>query len=767
MPATRRGKFKVRNVALGLGAAFASALILYVIHLDRIVTRQFEGRRWTVPAQVFAAPLELYAGLPWSAQDVETELARLQYRPATELERPGTYRLRGGRIEIAARSARFADGTRAAQQVVLAVGPSGVQSVRDARGRDIGVFRLDPLLIGSIFPIHGEDRIVVSPAEVPPLLPAALIAVEDHDFERHPGIDPRAILRALWVDLRAGEVEQGGSTLTQQLVKSYFLDNERTFGRKAREAIMALALESHFDKADLMNAYINEIYLGQDGDRAIHGFGLASRFYFGKPLGELEPDEIALLVALVRGPSLYDPRAHPQRAKQRRDLVLATLADRHVMTREQARAATARPLGVIDRGSAGYYPAYLDLVRRSLRHDYQEKDLTEEGLRVYTSFEPRVQAAAERILERQLSQLERTRRRRGAELEGAVVVTAPQSGEVLAIVGGRHAAYSGFNRALDAHRPIGSLVKPFVYLAAIESGRYHAASVVQDAPVEVRLAADAWWRPRNYGGVANGPVPLVRALAESMNLATVNLGLDVGLPQVAETIRRVAPGHDPQENPSLLLGALELSPFDVADMYDTLANDGFRTPLHSVRAVVSPDGTILKAFPLEIAPVVEPAAAYQVDRMLTQVIDRGTARAARAQLPADLVLAGKTGTSSDLRDSWFAGFSGSHLSVVWLGYDDNEPTGLTGSSGALGVWSQLMASLHTSSWQTPMPDSLTDVSIDYATGLRVEPGCAVDAIAVAVPITSELREDRGCGNPLLSGLRAIERGADWLRGQLD
>ncbi|MEP7246781.1 MAG: transglycosylase domain-containing protein, partial [Gammaproteobacteria bacterium] len=439
----------------------------YFFYLDRTVTSQFEGRRWTLPAQVYASPLELYAGLPLSGDDIETELQRLQYREVARLDRAGTFRRQGGRIDVALRAARFADETRPAQILAISTDAKSITALADSKGGEVPVARFEPLLIGSIFPTHGEDRIVVTPAEVPRLLPAALKAVEDRKFDTHHGVDPTGILRALWANLKAGGIAQGASTLTQQLVRSYFLTTDQNISRKLREALMALALESHFTKSDLMNAYINEIYLGQDGQRAVHGFGLASQFYFGKPLAELDLSEIALLVAVVRGPSYYDPRRHADRVRARRDLVLKILAEQKVITAEEAAAAAKRPLGIVTRASGGYYPAYLDFVRRTLRRDYHEADLTEQGLRVFTALDPRAQEQAERTLERELTRLDQVnaaaaRKKAGkgqipGPLEGAVVVTAPQSGDVIAIVGGRRVGFNGFDRALDATRPMGSL----------------------------------------------------------------------------------------------------------------------------------------------------------------------------------------------------------------------------------------------------------------------------------------------------------------------
>ncbi|MBV8145834.1 MAG: transglycosylase domain-containing protein, partial [Gammaproteobacteria bacterium] len=529
--------------------------------------KQFEGRRWTLPAQVYAAPLELYAGLPLSSAALEHELQRLHYRRTDRLDRPGTYQVSGERLLVSLRPARFADETRPAERLAIALsGTKGIESLRTEAGSDVPVLRLEPLLIGSIFPIHGEDRIVLSPEQVPEVLPLALKAVEDRKFDTHHGVDPFAMLRAAWVNMRAGQIEQGGSTLTQQLVRSYFLSSRQTLSRKLREAVMALALDAHFTKADLMNAYINEIFLGQDGDRAIHGFGLASQFYFGKPLAELDLSEVALLVAIVRGPSYYDPRRHPERALARRNLVLRQMSEQGVIKPADAAAAARRPLGVTTRPAGAYYPAYLDFVRRTLRRDYRDQDLTEAGLRIYTSLEPRAQDEAERALEHELARLDRQHRHGKAQLEGAVVITSPQSGEVIAIVGGRDVGYDGFDRALDAHRSMGSLVKPFIYLTALESGRYNATTVVQDAPVDVKLAGDRHWTPENFTHEVYGPVPVARALAESLNLATVGVGLDLGLPKIAATLRRFGLPQDPALVPAMLLGAIDVTPIEAAQL---------------------------------------------------------------------------------------------------------------------------------------------------------------------------------------------------------
>jgi len=713
--------------------AVVVVVAVVVAVLDRRVTAQFEGRRWTLPARVYAQPIDLYVGQQLGAKRFAEELDRLGYLAASRPERPGTYRRRGDEVTVFVREFRFADEKQDARALRLGFSGDTITRLEDARGRDVPVSRLDPLLIGSIFPIHGEDRIVVAPDQVPPLLPEALKAVEDRKFDTHHGVNPLAILRAAFVNVRAGQIEQGGSTLTQQLVKSYFLDSRRTLRRKAEEAVMAVILDARFEKADIMNAYINEIYLGQDGHRAVHGFGLASQFYFGKPLAELDLPEISLLVAIVRGPSYYDPRRHPERALERRNLVLRVLADQGVVSAADADDAAKKPLGIAEPGRRGgsYYPAFLDLVRRQLRSDYAESDLTEAGLVVFSTLDPLLQEKAESSLAGELDRLDESGRKEAKGLEGVVIVTTPQTGEVAALVGGRRAAFDGFNRALDAKRPIGSLAKPLVYLAALETGRYTPASVLMDEPVDLKLPNGDHWKPANFDRQVRGPVSMVRALTQSLNLPTVNLGLEVGLGHVAKTFEELGLPEAPPELPSMLLGATNLSPLDVAQMYNTLANGGFRSPLRAVRAVVDEQGKALRAPELEVSSGASPEAIYVLDRMLIEVMERGTGRAARARLPSGLVVAGKTGTSNDYRDSWFAGFSGSHLIVTWVGHDDNSPTGLTGTTGGLPVWSRLMGSIATSSFEPLLPDSLEPRWIDYFTGLETSPYC--DASAVSLP----------------------------------
>ena len=749
-----------RRLWLRLSALSLLVVAGWLLYLDITVTHKFDGRRWDLPAQVYARPLELYAGLQMPPARLERELLRLGYRPVRQAPRqPGSFRRTRRGIELMSREFRFWDELRPPSP--LAIEFAGAQLTRLASGAtEFAVARLDPLLVGSIFPTHGEDRLIVAPDQTPEVLVAALKAVEDRRFDEHHGVDPRALLRAVVVNLRSGELQQGGSTLTQQLVKNYFLDNRRTLWRKIREAAMAVILEWHYDKADLLNAYVNEIYMGQEGDRAIHGFGLASQFYFSRPLNELELHQLALLVAMVKGPAYYNPDRHPQRALERRNLVLQVLADNDAVTPAEAAAAQARELDTWDRqkGGATYYPAFLQLVRAQLAEQYRDEDLTSQGLRVFTGLDPLVQVTAEAQLSAGLANLDRRNDEAADRLAGAVVITSAQSGEVIAVVGDRQADFAGFNRALDARRPIGSLVKPAVYLAALQSGRYHLASPVDDEPLTVALDNGDTWSPQNYSGETHGTVTLLRALAESFNLATVRLGMAVGPVQVADTLTAMGGPADIRPYPSLLLGAVEMTPLEVAQVYGTLANGGFRTPLRAVRSVVNADGEPLQRFPIAIEQIADPDTVYQLNQALVQVLRRGTGRSVRGKIPADLVAAGKTGTSDEYRDSWFAGFTGAHVMVVWLGYDDNRPTGLTGATGALQIWAAIMNELDSASYSPLPPAGLENLWVDYATGLMARPACA-DVVELALPADARLGSKPGCG----PGLHMLgRRTRDWL-----
>jgi penicillin-binding protein 1B len=721
-------------------AVFSFAI--YVVYLDFSVRAQFEGSRWALPARVYARALELYPDQHLNADQFAEELHLLGYRPVSRPSDPGTYTRIDASFIIKTRDFVFWDGAETSRSVRLEFSENRLMGIwRADVGDPIDLLRLDPPQIGSIYPSHNEDRVLVQIDDVPALLIDTLIAVEDRGFYEHHGVSPRSILRAMMANLRAGHTVQGGSTLTQQLVKNLFLTNERTLTRKINEAIMALLVDWHYEKDEILEAYLNEVYLGQDGRRSIHGFGLASQFYFERPLSKLMPSQIALLVALVKGPSYYDPRRNLLRAHQRRDLVLELLFEQQKIPVEILKTAQAESLGVLPRRTSGVtrVPAFIDLVRRQLRRDYTEEDLSTEGLNIFTTLDPEIQNQTELAITRKLNQLARAGVSK--ELQGAAVVVNVSNGEVQAVVGGRDPRFAGFNRALDAVRPVGSLIKPAVYLTALlRPEQYTLASLIDDGPLDVDLGGGEHWTPQNYDHENHGNVLLHDALAMSYNVSTARLGLEIGVPAVLDTLRALGVERPLTEYPALLLGAANLSPINVAQMYQTIASGGFRTPLRAIRAVLTSNGKPLQRYPLSVEPAFDGVPVFQLTAALRAAAREGTGKNMYQQLPKELIVAGKTGTTDDLRDSWFVGFGENILAAVWLGLDDNKPAGLTGAGGALKVWSELMSNIEVHSLSVAPLPGMESAWIDRRTGLLAEEECASGVDLVFVKGTKPQQE---------------------------
>ena len=730
-----RGRRFLRSLAWRAAVLVFVFVAGYVAWLDIRVRAEFEGKRWALPARVYARPVELWPGARLDPDALEEELRGAGYHRADDPRRPGSYRRSGDRFVIETREFRFWDADEPARRLEVEF-EAGVVRAIDAGGGSVPIVRLDPSLVGRIYPRHHEDRVMVRLDEAPPVLVAGLVAVEDHRFFDHHGVSLIAVARAAWANVRAASVVQGGSTLTQQLAKNLFLSSERTLRRKLNEAVMALLLDARYSKEELLEVYLNEVYLGQEGRRAIHGFGLASWFYFGRRLDELDLSEAALLVGLARGASAYNPWRRPERATRRRDLVLDVMAARGVVDGAQAAAAKARPLGIRSEPPRGAtpHPAFIDLVRRQLSRDYRDGDLRTEGLRIFTALDPGVQSVAERVLARELAAAERRRGLADGVLQGAVLVARADNGEMMAVVGDRRAGAPGFNRALDAKRPVGSLVKPAVYLAALERG-YTIASPVEDEPVEVRLDDGRRWAPRNYDDKHLGAIPLYRALALSRNAATARLGLSIGVPRVAAILERLGVAGPVPSSPSLLLGSIDLSPFEVTQMYQALANEGFRSPLRAIHEVTGPAGRPLARYGISVEQVADPAAVYVLRAALEAVLEEGTGRSVRESLPPGLHAAGKTGTTNGGRDSWFAGFAGGYVVVVWVGFDDNRAGGLSGSGQALRVWAGIVSRLPVTDAVPAVPDGVEWHWTAFdGEPYRTEPGCPG---AVRLPYRSD------------------------------
>lgn len=703
---------------------FVPLFIYYLSHLDQKIRKKFEGKRWDIPAKIYANPLELYVGSRVTLAEFKDLLAQLHYRLDAAVSSEGSYQASGQQVTLRTRSFSFWDGAQPSLHLKISFSSAGIKSIAELdEAKNIAIVRMDPVQIGSFYPKLKEDRILITLKDAPVLLKQGLLATEDRDFYKHHGISIRGLARALFVDLRAGSMVQGGSTITQQLVKNFYLTSERSLKRKLNELFMAMLLDIHYSKDEILEAYLNEIYLGQDGASAVHGFGLASEFYFGQPLKSLSLEQNASLVALVRGPSYYDPRRFPDRALARRDLVLKEMLDQGYITALQANQAKNQSLNIIANAhrSVNRYPAFLDLVKKQLSSDYQEQDLTTEGLKVFTTLDTQVQNVLEKTIAKKLVALEKNRKAKA--LETAAIVTRREGGEIVALAGGKNSLESGFNRALEAVRPIGSLIKPAVYLTALSNPtKYTVATLVDDTRLVINNEG-AKWIPKNYDHREHGQVPLHTALAHSYNLATVRIGMDVGLKQVANTLQNLGVEREVELLPSLLLGSVAFTPLEVTQMYQTFADDGFVTPLRAIREVLAGNGKRLQRYAAQPQQSVDAAATYLTNTLMQEVVREGTAKAAYNALPKNFGLAGKTGTSNDLKDSWFAGFSGDYLSVVWIGRDDNKPMGLTGASGALQVWIALMKQISKQAVNLIVPDNVQMVAIDSSNGLLADADC--------------------------------------------
>ncbi len=740
--ATTKRFARLTRWGLRLAVLLLGVFLVIAIILDGQIRKKFEGKKWSVPARVYARPLEIHEGQLLKISELKRELDSLAYTHVKKVYGPGQYSQQANVFHIITRDFTFPDKEQASDSYRVQINNGVVEKIQ---GLDQElVLRLDPKEIGSIYPNHGEDRVLVTLDDVPPLLATTLIAVEDKDFAHHFGLSFTGIARAMIVNIKAGRFVQGGSTLTQQLIKNFYLNHRKTLSRKLQEMAMAPLLELHYSKGEILEAYLNEVYLGQSGPRAIHGFGLASKHYFNRSLKNLRPHQVALLVGLVKGASYYNPWRFPERAKKRRDLVLQLMAYSELITEKEKLAYQKKSLGVIKKHQLrlGDYPAFMSLVKRQLLKDYHSEDLQSEGLRIFTTMSPGVQELTESTIRNRLKQFNQSSDK---PLQSAGIVTAVGSGEVLAMVGDANPRYSGFNRALDMKRPIGSLIKPFVYMTALANpSRYTLTRLLDDSPVSISLPNGQIWQPKNFDKQSHGNIPLYRALANSYNQSAVHVGMDVGLPAVIKNLHAAGLQTSLRPLPALLLGAVDLSPLEVSHIYHTVAADGVYTPLRAIREVLNANNQRLQRYPLKSEPRIPAALNYLLHYNLKAVMREGSGRSAYRQLPADLSVAGKTGTTNKQRDSWFAGYSADHLGVFWVGNDKNAPTAYTGSRGALLLWTDIFKQLSTGSISFIQPDNIEYYRVDKNTGNLVGKGCE-SAILVPYIAGSQPQEKSDCG----------------------
>ena len=684
----KRGLWRLMFLFVGLVVGIG---IPYIWYLDKQVRDQFAQLNWQVPSKVYAMPLALKPGLALDGSSLELELQAGGYKNDGQAKTPGTYSRNGGRFKISTREFFDVNGKVLSNRLNVLIVSGRVNVVRDDKTRKtLNSAKIDPVRIATLYGNNTEERRLVKIDRVPKLLVDGLQAVEDRNFQNHIGIDPFGVARAIYVNIREVGFEQGASTLTQQLVRSLFLSNTKTITRKVKEALYALIIEARFDKKTILEAYLNQVYLGQVGDQSIHGIAAGSDFWFGRDVADLQPQEIALLIGLVQGPYYWDPRKYPERGLKRRMTVLNEFLEAGLLTPEQTAAAKQAPLGIVAKPilARNRAPAFLDIVRRQLAKDYDDEDLRGQGLTVLTTLSSSSQSYLEKAVS---STIESVQRKQGPELQAGAMVTDAQTGKILAAVGNRDVAMPGFNRALDAKRPVGSLLKPFVFMLALaRPNEWSLSSWISDEAITVNTEDGKKWQPQNSDRRSHGTVSLSSALANSYNQATVRLGMQIGPERLADLMQSLT-GEEIKARPSLLLGSVDLSVYTITQMYQFLASGGRVQPLYAVRAVLDPQGKALNKYETETktAQKGDAVAARLVSVGLQQTVTSGTARPLLRDGLGDLQSAGKTGTSNDSRDSWYAGYTGDHLAVIWVGNDKNESTGLYGATGAMRVWSRL------------------------------------------------------------------------------
>ena len=716
------------------GLALAALLLFVGIYLDSVVKQRFEGQLFDLPTVVNARVLDLSPGTQVSLVQVKNELDVLNYRKVNAPRHPGEYSSSSTKIEMIRRPFEFVDGPEADRHVMLHFNGNELTRIQSLEKKgDMGYLRVEPKMLGMLEKSNDEQRLFLKRNQFPEVMVDALLATEDRNFYQHDGVSPLAIARAMVVNVKAGRTVQGGSTLTQQLAKNLFLSSERTLWRKVREAYIALILDHRYSKDRILEAYLNEVYLGQNGGEAIHGFGLASRLYFGQPIQELRIDQLALLVGMVKGPSYYNPVRYPERAKTRRDLVLRLLMQQDILTPQQYEEAASRDLDIQDNPRiASRQPAYFQQVNIELKRYVGDRFEAKKGIRVFTSLDPVSQDKLEKSIARKVPELSKTA---GNKLEAAAIAVDRNTGEIRAMVGGKRTGYDGFNRALNASRPIGSLVKPAIYLTALERPqKYTLATTLMDTPLSLKGSKGSVWSPRNFDRKFRGEVPLYVALSKSYNVPTVRLGMQLGIDSVSDTIGKL--GVDKNEIrpvPSMFLGSFSLTPFQVAQMYQTITNSGRIAPLSALRSVVDNDGEVLYQSIPRVSQSVDQQAAWLTTYAMKRGVSEGTGRFLQGQF-AWAGLAGKTGTSNDSRDSWFVGVDGREVTTIWLGRDDNQPTKLTGSSGALRVYADYLKQRTPEQLLLPWPTGVAIASFTRTSDGALELDC--DG-AVKLPVWDE------------------------------
>lgn len=679
--------------------------VTYYHSLEDEVVARFSNKHWTIPSIVYSDSTTIYPGQKITDIGLMERLARLNYHRVN----PGSVTARGeysldrehGRLEIFLHSFHYPYSSFPGQLVSMRISPvQTIIGIEDlATHQQLYSIELEPEMLGAIFQGAWEQRRIVPLSEIPTAFIDAVLAAEDHRFYEHHGIDLVRTAKAAWIDFSAGHVVQGGSTLTQQLMKNFFLTSRRDWHRKVKEALMAYIAEQRYSKDEILENYLNDIYLGQRGREGIYGIWEASEFYFSKEPRDLSIAEMATIAGMIRSPNHFNPVRHTAEAQRRRNEVLGSMLQDGYISKAAYDTAVTEPLRAREPfNESNDAPYFVDYVKHELAARYPPSVLTGEGLRIFTTLDVHVEKQGEAAIDQNLTKLEEQhrslqRKERSDQLESCLVAIEPQTGKIRAMVGGRDYRESQFNRVTQSKRQPGSAFKPLTYLAALQEtfeggpDRYLPTSYIEDTPFTWQFGTTSW-TPRNFKDRYFGRVTLEFALAESLNSATSRLAESVGLDRILAMADKLGfTGLPPY--PSIVLGGADITPLQLANMYAVLANEGMEVPFYAVTAVVDQNSNTIQGHELKAEQALSPELAYTMDFMLEQVIKRGTgvgARRAGFLRPA----AGKTGTTNDSKDAWFAGFTPNLLAVVWTGFDQKEALGLTGAEASLPAWTAFM-----------------------------------------------------------------------------
>ncbi len=745
---------KVSKAKLFLYTAigFSFVIFIYITFLYLVVTDKFEGKKWALPSKIYSDSLTLYPGIDINSIDLSGRLKRLNYHRASAEPKQGEYRQEGNIIDIYLHNFIYPNKPFTGFPVRVYLKNTQIEKMENYLTKEeLFSSEIEPELITAIFEGGWQERNLVKLSAVPKHLTDAIVTIEDIRFYEHFGIDPRSIARAIMANIKNVGVSQGGSTITQQLVKNMFLSHKRTFWRKINEAVMAVILDARYSKEEILEAYINEIYLGQRGSVGIFGFGEASHFYFSKEVSQLTLAESALLAGLIRSPNSYSPYVNINKSRTRRNLVLSKMMEKEKIANDEYKTALAeqiimREYQIKDNDA----PYFVDYVRKQLQENYPESVLTSEGLQIFTTLDPNLQRTGERALKNGLAELERKypslkRKEQDESLQGAILVIQPQTGYIKAMLGGRDYKITQFNRIAQAKRQPGSVFKPVVYLTALMpmpdgKPKFTPSSIIDDSPITINFD-NKDWSPQNYDKKYYGNITLRTALEKSLNVSTVKIAQEAGVDNIISTAKALGIASPLQNIPSIALGTIELTPLEIGVAYSTIANSGIRPVPISIKDVIDKDGNVIEKKGLEMEQVVSPQATFVLTHLLKGVIDNGTAMAVR-QAGFNKIAAGKTGTTSDYKDAWFVGYTPELLCLVWVGFDQSDVLNLSGSQAALPIWTDFMknALKEKESSDFLPPQGIIFKKVDRKSGLLANSSCP-DSVEEAFIEGTEPKEE--------------------------